>query len=106
MVAGASVFNITLFIIKKTRQRTSMSYINNLRQTLVENVVNVYAILIMIFFGWSIGLFVLYHALAVERNRTAAPPDSSSLFPTTIAVLLLVLAFLTALPFVTRPALR
>ena len=106
-MAGAVVFSSVLYVIKTTRQRsTSMSYINNLRQTLVENVVNVYTIIITIFLGVSIGLFILHHALTVEKNRTAAPTDPCPLLPTTIAVLLLVLAFITALPFVTRPALR
>ena len=104
-VVGCILWNCILFIIKIKIQRDS-SYINNLKNAMVENVVNVYGIIITIFVAISTSVFIFYHAVIVDRNQKAAPENLSPLLPPTIIVLLSVLGFITALPFFTRPALR
>ena len=104
-VVGCLLFHSILFIIKITIQRDS-SYMNNLKSAMVENVVNVYGIIITISAGISTCVFIFYHAVIVDRNQKSAPENLSPLLPPTIMVLLSVLGFITVLPFFTRPALR
>ena len=104
-VVGCTIFHAILFLIKMKIQRDH-SYINNLKNAMVENVVNVYGIIITIFVAISTSVFIFYHAVIVDRNQKAAPENLSPLLPPTIIVLLSVLGFITVLPFFTRPALR
>ena len=104
-VVGCILWHCILFIIKIKIQKNS-SYISNLKNAMVENVVNVYGIIITIFVTISTGVFIFYHAVSVDRNQKAAPENLSPLLPPTIMVLLSVLGFITVLPFFTRPALR
>ena len=104
-VVSSVLFQAFLYILKINIQK-NISYIQSLKNAMVENVVNVYGIIITIAVCVSSSVFIVYHNLVVERNRTAAPENLSPLLPPTIIMLLTVLAFITVLPFFTRPALR
>ena len=104
-VVGCILWHSLLFLIKIKIQRGS-SYINHLKNALVENVVNVYGIIITIFVSLSTMVFIFFHAIIVDKNQKSAPENLSPLLPPTIIVLLSVLGFITVLPFFTRPALR
>ena len=104
-VVVSVLFQAFLYLVKMNIQK-NLSYIHSLKNAMVENVVNVYGIIITIAVCVSSAAFIVYHNLAVERNRTAAPENLSPLLPATIIVLLTVLAFITLLPFFARPALR
>ena len=101
------IFQVLLLVIKKARERGS-NYMDSLQNTLVENVTNVYSILISLSLWVSAGFFILNHFLTVKKNRHKTEDDdliSSSISPS-IYVFLLILAFITFLPYCTRPALR
>ena len=103
---GSCIFQVLILVIKKARERGS-NYMENLQNNLVENVTNVYSILISLSLWLSAGFFILDHFLTVEKNRHEAQHDDlSPLRNPSIDVLFLILAFITFLPFCTRPALR
>ena len=79
---------------------------NELRSTLVENVVNVYGIIIILVVSFFSVVLVSNHFTTTKGNSSKMAGELSTLLPSTIVFLLCVMAFGASLPFFTRHALR
>ena len=110
LVVTSTLFQLTLYCVKRFRDRVIQNrisnYMNELRSTLVENVVNVYGIIIILVVSFFSVVFVSNHLTTTKGNSSKAAGELTTILPSTIVLLLCVMAFAAGLPFFTRHALR
>ena len=110
LVVTSAAFQLLLYCVKRFRDRLIRdrisNYMNDLRSTLVENVVNVYGIIIILVVSFFSVVFVSKHLTTIKGNSSKAAGELTAILPSTIVLLLCVMAFASGLPFFTRHALR
>ena len=106
IVLCSAIFQMSLFVLKKYKTRQNIKlYLHNLQQTLVENVTNVYGIIIIIISSVACFLFISYHFRTIKNNNEKYEKDAKRV-PRTIFILCGVNFFLVILPFLRSFALR
>ena len=105
LITVSQVFQGLIFLVKKCR-RENRNYLKDLRQNLVDNVVNVYSIVIGTITTLASLTFITVHNLRVEQNLEKENDQLDTVFPAPIIVIMTCQVFVASLPFLTRPALR
>ena len=102
------IFQIFLYSIKKVKSKEEgVGYLKQLKKNLVDNVVNVYSLVIVICIFVGTIAYSLHHMWTVGRNRAVAVTSLvPSLLPANIGWALTLMAFATLLSFFTQHALR
>ena len=103
-IFGSAVFQVFLYMIICLRSRNKKIYFQNLRRSLVENVVNMYGFIVIIIISIISSAYILLHHLSIEKNK--AKEKNSELIPKEVIILYLLTSFCVVLPFIKSYALR
>lgn len=97
-------FQVALFLIKFYQSRSLGAYSTHLRRAMVENVLNLYSLLIIIIIALISTVYIVLHHLNIENNRNKNNFEKS--IPAEIIILFLFTAFCVFIPFLKSFALR
>ena len=98
------IFQISLYIVKQVKSRKLQEYPQILKMTIVDNVLNMYSIMIIIILSIIAGSYGLLHHWSIEKLKVSQVP--TRLVPREIVVLYFLLFACVACPFVKSYALR
>ena len=99
-----SIFQVSLYILKCTKSRNLKMYTHNLTKSLVENVLNMYGIIVIILISITSVVYIILHHWSIEKNKTKE--KITKLVPKEIIILFSVTLFCVILPFIKSFALR
>jgi hypothetical protein len=103
-IFGSAVFQVFLYMIICVRSRNKKIYFQNLRRSLVENVVNMYGIMAIIMISIISSAYILLHHLSIETYKTKI--KTSNLIPKEVIILYFLTLLCVVLPFMKSYALR
>ena len=110
LVIGSAIFQSSLYIFKKVKSRRLNVYPQMLSRTLVENVLNMYSIMVIIITSIVSVSWALLHQWSMkygvwsEKNKDSV--RSKRLIPREIILFFIAVSTITALPFLKSYALR
>ena len=97
-------FQLALFIFKWNFSRKIQNYALNLKATLVNNVLNIYGLLIITMISLISFLYAIYHYLSIKNFESHSP--ERSVMPAGLLLLFLVVFVVVLLPYIQNFALR
>ena len=101
---GSAIFQISLYILKQSKSRKLQGYSQVLTKTMVENVLNMYGIMVIIIISIICVTYGLLHQWSIHMYKNSESPIT--LVPKEIIVLFLVIFVCSAVPFIKSYALR
>ena len=104
LIVLSAVLQVSLYILKSARSRNKMMYFHNLTKSLVENVLNMYGIIVIIFISIICSAYITIHHLSIENYKTK--DRTSTLVPKEVIILYLLTMLCAVLPFIKSYALR
>lgn len=99
------LFQVLLVIIKRFYSRKITNYALQLRATLVNNVLNIYGLLIIIITSGTACCYVMYHYLII-KHLTQQAGGEADLMPRALLILYLLTVFVVMLPYTQNFHLR
>ena len=101
---GSAIFQVSLYILKHLKSRDRKMYVHNLTKSLVENVLNMYGIIVIILISITSVAYIILHHWSIEQNKNKI--KITNLVPKEIIILFGVVLFITILPFIKSYPLR
>ena len=105
LLLSSLLFQAVLFIFKWFCARKIRNYTLELKATLVNNVLNIYGLLILITISATACFYVIYHYLSIQ-NEAVQTGAEGHLMPRGLLLLYLLTAFVVLLPYCQNFALR
>ena len=100
----SAVFQISLYVLKQSKSRKLQGYSQVLTKTMVENVLNMYGIMVIIGISIICVTYGIFHQWSIQMYKRSESPVS--LVPKEILVLFLGIFLTSAVPFMKSYALR
>lgn len=100
----SAIFQVSLYILKHSKSRKLNTYKNNLIKTLVENVLNIYGIVVLIIISMASVAYSILHHWNIQKNQTKE--KTTKLVPTEIIIIYGVHLLVVVLPYIKSYALR
>ena len=104
LVVWSAIVQISLYILKSLKTRNLKSYAHNLTKSLVENVLNMYGIIVIILISITSVAYGLFHLLSIKKNKKQE--KMTKLIPNEIIIMFSLTMFCVILPFIKSYALR
>ena len=104
LILSSALFQLSLYVLKKFQARGMKQYTQNLRKSLVENILNMYGIIIIVAISSISLIYIAIHHSSIKENKEVN--KSSKLVPTEILILYSLTMFCVLLPFLRNHALR
>ena len=104
LLLGSAMFQIFLYVMRKAKSRKLRTYTHTLKRVLVENVLNIYGIIIIIFITIMSVAYIILHHWTIHKNSKGK--ITAKLVPTEIYYFYLVAFLITVVPFIKSYALR
>ena len=104
LIVWSAILQVSLYILKSARSRNKMMYFHNLTKSLVENVLNMYGIIVIILISIISTAYITIHHLSIEKNRMQ--DTTPKIIPKEILILYFLTMFCVVLPFIKSYALR
>ena len=104
LILSSALFQLSLYVLKKFQARGMKQYTQNLRKSLVENILNMYGIIIIVAISSISLIYITIHHSSIKENKEVN--KSSKLVPTEILILYSLTMFCVLLPFLRNHALR
>ena len=104
LILWSAIFQVSLYIFKTSKSRKMKMYAHNLTKSLVENVLNMYGIIVIILISIISTVYITIHHLSIEKNRMQ--DTTSKIIPKEIIILYFLTMFCVVLPFIKSYALR
>jgi hypothetical protein len=101
---GSAIFQISLYILKQSKSRKLKTYTHNLTRSLVENVLNMYGIMVIIIMSIISAVYSIIHHWRMAMHKMSGNP--TDLVPREIIIIFVVIILCTVIPFIKRYALR
>ena len=101
---GSAIFQISLYILKQYKSKKLQIYSQVLTKTLVENVLNMYGIMVIIIISIICVIYSILHHWSIEMHKKSE--SSITLLPREIIVMFVVIFACTSVPFIKSYALR
>ena len=107
LLISSLTFQLALFVFKWNFSRKIQNYALNLKATLVNNVLNIYGLLIITMISFLCCFYAIYHYLSIKNFQTpnSAAPEKP-VMPTGLLLLFLVTFLIVLLPYIQNFALR
>ena len=106
LLIGSVMFQISFYILKTSKSRKLRMYTHNLTRSLVENVLNMYGIMVIIIMSIISAVYSILHHWSIEMYKISENPPQPQLVPTEIIILFVIILFCTVVPFIKSYALR
>ena len=106
LLIGSVIFQISLYILKTSKSRKLRMYTHILTRSLVENVLNMYGIMVIIIMCIISAVYSILHHWSIEMNKMSENSPQPQLVPTEIIILFVIILFCTVVPFIKSYALR
>ena len=100
----SAVFQISVYVLKQSKSRKLEGYSQELTKTMVENVLNMYGIMVIIIISIICVTWGILHQWSIQMYKRSESPVS--LVPKEILVLFLGIFLTSAVPFMKSYALR
>ena len=97
-------FQVCLYVLKRLRSRKLSMYADNLRMIMVENVLNMYGIIVIILISITAIFYGFIHFLGIMKNKRLTKITKT--VPNEIIIMFLLTLFVILLPFIKSFALR
>ena len=104
LILSSALFQLFLYVLKKFQARGMQLYTQNLRKSLVENILNMYGIIIIVAISSISLIYIIIHHNSIKENKEVK--KSSKLVPTEILILYSLTMLCVLLPFLRNHALR
>ena len=104
LILWSAIFQVSLYILKCTKTRNVKLYTHNLTKSLVENVLNMYGIIVIILISITSVAYGLFHLLSIKKNKKQE--KMTKLIPNEIIIMFSLTMFCVILPFIKSYALR
>ena len=104
LILSSALFQLFLYVLKKFQARGMKLYTQNLRKSLVENILNMYGIIIIVAISSISLIYIIIHHNSIKENKEVK--ESSKLVPTEILILYSLTMLCVLLPFLRNHALR
>ena len=104
LLIGSVIFQISLYILKTSKSKKLGMYTHNLRRYLVENVLNMYGIMVIIIMSLISAVYSILHHWSIEMYKISENPPQC--VPNEIIILFVIILFCTVVPFIKSYALR
>ena len=99
-------FHLALFVFKWNFSRKIQNYALNLKATLVNNVLNIYGLLIITMISFLCCFYAIYHYLSIKNFQDPSTSEERSVMPTSLLLLYLLTFLVVLLPYIQNFALR
>ena len=96
LLLGSAIFQISLFCMKQAKSR-KLKYTHSLIKTLVENVLNIYGIIVIIAISLVSVAYIILHHWRIQKNNDEK--IDKKLLPKEIYILYSVVLFITVVPY-------
>ena len=106
LMVSSLTFQLALFIFKWNFSRKIKNYALNLKATLVNNVLNIYGLLIIMTISLISCFYVIYHYLSIKNFQDPSSSEVRSVMPTSLLLLYLLTFLVVLLPYIQNFALR
>ena len=110
LFVSSLTFQVVLFLFKWNFSRKIPNYQNyalNLRTTLVNNVLNIYGVMIIMMISLISCFYAIYHYLSIKNlNKLTEAETETNVMPTGLLLIYLITFFVVLLPFIQNFALR
>ena len=106
LLIGSVIFQISLYILKTSKSKKLGMYTHNLRRYLVENVLNMYGIMVIIIMSLISAVYSILHHWSIEMYKMSENSPQPQLVPTENIILFFIILFCTVVPFIKSYALR
>ena len=106
LLIGSVMFQISFYILKTSKSRKLRMYIHILTRSLVENVLNMYGIMVIIIMSIISAVYSILHHWSIEMYKISENPPQPQLVPTEIIILFVIILFCTVVPFIKSYALK
>ena len=103
MLLGSALFQISLFCVRQAKSR-KLKYTHRLTKILVENILNIYGIIVIILISLVSVAYIILHHWRIQKNNEEN--IDKKLLPREIYFLYSVILFITVVPFIKSYALR
>ena len=103
LILGSALFQISLFCMRQAKSR-KLNYTHSLPKILVENILNIYGIIVIIIISLVSVAYVILHHWRIQKNNEEN--IDKKLLPREIYFLYSVILFITVVPFIKSYALR
>ena len=104
LILCSALFQLFLYVLKKFQARGMKLYTQNLRKSLVENILNMYGIIIIVAISSISFMYIMIHHNSINENKDVE--ESSKLVPNEILIIYGLTMFCVLLPFLRNHALR
>ena len=104
LILFSAVFQVLLFVLIYQKARNLKMYSQTLKKTLVENVLNIYGIIVIIIISIVSTVYVALHHISIETNKKREKAKKN--VPKEIILLFIFVAFVIIMPFSRSFALR
>ena len=107
LLVSSLAFQVVLFLFKWNFSRKIENYALNLKATLVNNVLNIYGLLIIIMISLIACFYVIYHYLTIKNlSKQTEDGTERNVMPVGLLLLYLLTFLVVLLPFIQNFALR
>ena len=106
LMVSSLTFQLALFIFKWNFSRKIDNYALNLKATLVNNVRNIYGLLILTMISLIGCFYAIYHYLSIKHFQVHSPEPSLAVMPAGLLLLYLLTLLVVLLPYIQNFALR
>ena len=110
LLVSSLAFQVVLFLFKWNFSRKITNYQNyalNLRTTLVNNVLNIYGVMIIMMISLISCFYAIYHYLSIKNlNKLTEAGTETNVMPAGLLLIYLITFFVVLLPFIQNFALR
>ena len=105
LVVVSAIFQMLLYTFKRIKSRGLQEYHQKLKRTMVENVLNMYSIMIILIISIISVSWGILHQWSLERHKEF-PQKPTRLVPWEIVVFFIFILLIIAFPFMKSFALR
>ena len=105
LMVSSLTFQLALFVFKWFFSRRIQNYALNLKATLVNNVLNIYGLLIIMIISLIASAYAIYHYLSIKNKQSEAGTERT-VMPAGLLLLNLLTFVVVLLPFIQNFALR
>jgi hypothetical protein len=102
---GSIVFQVCLYLFKWFKSRKLKMYAHTLRKTMIENVLNMYGIIVIILISITAVVYGHIHFQGIKNNNKTKG-KTAKLVPNEIILMFMLTMFVIAIPFFKSYALR
>ena len=107
LLVSSLAFQVVLFLFKWNFSRKIENYALNLKATLVNNVLNIYGLLIIIMISLIACFYVIYHYLTIKNlSKQTEDGTERNVMPVGLLLLYLLTFLVVLIPFIQNFALR